>query len=390
MAEQKSTLSKKFFFFNVFSFSKKSTNSKTGKILLCLVLFLVLFGLLMVYSASFYMAEKNYNNQCFFLLKQSIGAFLGLISLFFFSHINYNNLSKFRLVFLIASIILLALVFVPGLGVENYGAKRWLNLGFFTIQPSEIAKFAFVLFASSYFASKKDSPRAFSSLLPVVFAGGSICLLIILEPNMSITMCVGFLLLFMLFVGGVSAKQFLFLLVPILIAVPVLIMLEPYRIARLVAFINPWANPKGEGYQLIQSFYSISSGGLFGVGLFSSRQKYLFLPFAESDFIFSIIAEEWGIVGSVAILLVYLGIIICGIKIALNARNRFGAYLASGITAVIGIQTILNLCVVTGLIPPTGLPLPFISFGSTSLVVFLSAIGVLLNISKQSEMLGTI
>ena len=344
----------------------------------------------MVYSASFYMAKKNLNNEFFYLFKQSIGAVLGLFFLFFFSNLNYNKLSRFSLIFLIVSIILLCLVFVPFLGVENYGAKRWLNLGAFTIQPSELAKFAFVLFASSNFSSRNDSPRTLASLLPVILAGGVICFLIILEPNMSITMCVGFLLLFMLFVGGVTKRQFLFLLVPVLFAVPLLIVLEPYRISRLVAFINPWANPKGEGYQLIQSFYSISSGGLFGVGLFASRQKYLFLPFAESDFIFSIIAEEWGIVGSIAILLVYAGIVFCGIKIALHAKNRFGAYLASGITAVIAIQTLLNIAVVTGSIPPTGLPLPFISFGSTSLVVFLSAIGILLNISKQSEMLGTI
>ncbi len=359
--------------------------SKCGWILVNVVLFLSLFGVLMVYSASFYYAKRHYNNEFFFLTKQIIGFILGTCAMFLFSRVDYNRLKSFGIVALIVGYILLALVFVPGIGVENYGAKRWIKLPGFTIQSSEIAKFCFVIFASSYLSKHSENIKNFKTIFPVVASGVGMCLLIILEPNMSITMCVGIVMLIMLFVGGISFKHMALLSIPALALVPVLIIIEPYRLLRLLAFINPWASPKGEGYQLIQSFFAVCGGGLIGTGLFSSRQKYLFLPFAESDFIFSIIAEEWGFLGCLVILLCYFVVIACGVKIALNSQNRFGCYLASGITAIIGVQTMLNVAVVTGLIPPTGLPLPFISAGSTSIVVFMSAIGILLNISKQSR-----
>lgn len=359
--------------------------SKISVVLFVLTIILVLFGVLMVYSASFYSAERNYNNPYFFLTKQVFGFVLGLVCMVLLSKFNYNRLQKFSLVLFIVSIVLLLLVFIPGIGVENYGARRWIRLPGFTIQPSEIAKFAFVLFAATHLSKKSDSVKTFRGILPVLIAGGSLCLLIITEPNMSITICVGVVVFIMLFIGGLSKKQFFCLFVPALCLVPLLIIIEPYRMARLMAFINPWASPKGEGYQLIQSFFSISSGGLFGVGLFNSRQKYLFLPFAESDFIFSIIAEELGLVGAVIILFIYFIVVVCGIKIAINAKNKFGCYLATGITSIIAVQTLLNIAVVSGVVPPTGLPLPFISSGSTSIVVFMSAIGVLLNINKQNS-----
>ena len=270
-------------------FSFKTSNSRPGIIILCITIFLVLFGILMVYSASYYYCERTYNNKFFYLIKQAIGFVIGLFFMLFLRHFDYNKLRKFGLISMLVSVILLLLVFIPGIGVENYGARRWINLPGFTLQPSEIAKFSFVLFASIYLSNNYKEVKSFKKLLPVLFGGGLLCLLIILEPNMSITMCVGLVLLFMLFIGGASFKHFLVLDVPLLIIVPVLIIIEPYRLDRLLAFINPWASPQGEGYQLIQSFFSISNGGLFGVGLFNSRQKYLFLPFAESDFIFAVI-----------------------------------------------------------------------------------------------------
>ena len=368
-----------------FDFLTLKNNSKEGKIIFFVTIFLVLFGVVMVYSASYYFARRTYNNQYFYLIKQLIGFILGFFFLNVLRNIDYNKLKKFGLISVIVSAILLILVFIPGLGVENYGARRWINLPGFTLQPSEIAKFSFVLFASQYLSKNYKEIKNFKNLLPILIAGTIFCLLIILEPNMSITMCVGLIMLFMLFVGGISFKHFLLFCIPIIILVPILIIIEPYRLDRLLAFINPWANPQGEGYQLIQSFFSISNGGLFGVGLFNSRQKYLFLPFAESDFIFAVIGEEFGLVGCLLLLSIYFVLIVCGIKIAIKSKNRFGAYLASGIIGVIAIQTTINIAVVTGLIPPTGLPLPFISMGSTSIVVFMSAIGVLLNIDKQNN-----
>ena len=179
-------------------------------------------------------------------------------------------------------------------------------------------------------------------------------------------------------------QQIKYIIVAIALVI-LLIVIEPYRFDRLIAFINPWANPKEEGYQLIQSLYSLGAGGLFGVGLFNSRQKYLFLPFAESDFIFAIIGEELGFVGAILVLSVYVVIIAIGIKIALNARDRLGAYLASGIVAVIAVQLLINIAVVTGSIPPTGIPMPFISAGGTSLSVFMGAIGILCNVGKVGK-----
>ena len=259
----------------------------------------------------------------------------------------------------------------------------WVGVGPLTIQSSEVAKFGFVIFASCYMSKNYAKMKTFWGLIPVIASGGIICLLILLEPNLSVTLCVGMVLICMLFVGGITWKHFLIIAIPALCLVPVLIIIEPYRLQRLMAFINPWANPQEEGFQLIQSLYSLGSGGLFGVGLFNSRQKYLFLPFSESDFIFSIIGEELGFVGCAAVCIVYILLIYEGIKIAYNAKDRLGGYLASGITALISAQLLINIAVVTGSIPPTGIPLPFISAGGTSLMVFMGAIGVLVNIANN-------
>ena len=251
-------------------------------------------------------------------------------------------------------------------------------------QQDGFAKFALVLFCASYLSENYKNIKSFKSLLLPLCAGGLICLLVILEPNMSVTMCLGLTLIAMLIIGGISKKHFLMLSVPALALVPTLIVIEPYRMKRLMAFIDPWANPKGEGFQLIQSLYALGNGGIFGVGLFNSRQKYLFLPFSESDFIFSIIGEELGLFGACIIILAFVALVACLIKIAINAADRFGALLVAGMACLISIQVAINIAVVTGSIPPTGIPLPFISAGSTALVVFMSMIGVCLNVRRKS------
>ncbi|MDY5676851.1 MAG: putative lipid II flippase FtsW [Eubacteriales bacterium] len=353
--------------------------------LILLVLFLCLFGMLMIYSASSYSSDVLYGDAYHFVKKQFFGFLLGL-GLFFVTYFfDYHRYYKLRYWVLGLSVLLLALVFVPGLGITANGARRWIGFGGINLQSSEVAKFGFVIFTACYLSKNFVKTKTFSGILPILLAGGIICLLVMLEPNMSVTMCIGLVMISMLVVGGISFRHFVILSIPALTLVVVLIVIEPYRFDRLIAFINPWANPKEEGYQLIQSLYSLGSGGLFGVGLFNSRQKYLFLPFAESDFIFAIIGEELGFVGATLVILVYLAIIAIGIKIAYNAKDRLGAYLASGITFVIAIQLLINIAVVTGSIPPTGLPLPFISAGSTSLLVFMSAIGVVLNVDRQSR-----
>lgn len=345
---------------------------------------LVIFGCVMVYSASKYSANVQYGNQFFYLKKQVIGVVLGFIGLVACSFLNHHIYKKFYWIFYLVGLVCLILVFIPGLGRTSYGATRWIGFGGLTIQPSEIAKFCLVFFLSGYLADG-DKLSKLKHILITLSLGGVYCVLIMLEPNMSITMCVAFTLIFMLFVGGLRLKVFGIMIVPAIALVAVLILMEPYRLSRLVAFINPWKNPLDEGYQLIQSLYAIGSGGVWGVGLFNSRQAELFLPFSESDFIFSIIAEELGFVGCVLLMIVFLTLIINIFKVGMKAENKFSAFLCFGIGAVIAIQVILNIAVVTGSIPPTGLPLPFISAGSTSLLVFMSAIGVVLNVDRQSR-----
>ena len=348
-----------------------------------IVVLLASFGCLMVYSASFYSAEYHYGNKYFFLFKQIMGVVLGIFAMIFFTFFDYHYLKKLKWWIIAFTLVLLALVFVPGIGMESYGAKRWISVFGFSIQPSEIAKFSLVIFIASYMSDNHEKVKTFKGLLPVLIVGGIICVLVMIEPSMSVTMCIAFVTLFMLIIGGMSKKHTLMFSIPAAALVPVLIIVEPYRLKRLMAFIDPWASPQGEGFQLIQSLYSLGDGGLFGVGIFNSRQKYLFLPFAESDFILSIIGEEIGFLGLTIFLMIYLFLTYKLIKIGLRAKDRFGTMLACGVAFIISVQTLLNVAVVTGSIPPTGLPLPFISSGGTSVMVFMGAIGICLNVLRQ-------
>lgn len=360
------------------------TRRKGDFSLLFSVILLSVIGTVFIYSASRYSALSTYNDSLYFVKKQIIGILLGIAAMVFTSFYNYNRLKKFTIPVSIIAVVLLCLVFVPGIGVENYGAKRWIGFGGFTLQPSEIAKFALILFTASYVSSNPDKIKTFVGILPVLVFGGIICLLIILEPNMSITICTVLLMFGLLFAAGMKIKHFAFLIIPAFLGGVALIFLEPYRINRLLAFIDPWSNPKGEGYQLLQSLYALGSGGWFGVGLFNSRQKYAFLPFAESDFILSVIGEEIGFVGIIFFFALLIFIIVKGIMIASKAENVFGFMLATGITLIFGIQVIINALVVTGSIPPTGLPLPLVSSGNTSIIIFMAEMGVLFNISKKT------
>lgn len=346
------------------------------------------FGVLMVYSASYYSAQQQTGDAFFYMKKQLAGLVLGGIAMAVMALFPYRKLKKLKWPALIVSLVLLAAVFVPGLGVENYGATRWIGIGPITIQPSEISKYGFVLFASAYASEKPERMQRFVGMLPVLGAGGAVCVLIILEPNMSVTMCTGMIMLAMLFLSGVKMRHLLVILLPIAAAVPVLIIMEPYRLQRLYAFLDPWSSPQGEGYQLIQSLYALGNGGWFGTGLFRSVQKYRYLPFAESDFILSVIGEEFGFVGIVLLFCAFGLLIYFGIRAAAKSRDMFGFLMASGITAAIAVQTVINALVVSGSIPPTGLPLPLISAGNTSLVFTMAALGVLFNISKSEPLKG--
>lgn len=366
---------------------KKKANKPVGDIwVLIITAALAAFGVVAIYSASGYVAKTQYGDAWYFVKKQAVGFVLGLAAMLFCGRMNADVLKNktVRYIALIAPMVLLLLVFVPGLGQSKYGATRWIGIGGVTIQPSELAKYGLVIFSAGYMSENMAKMRTFQGVLPVLAAGGVICVLIIIEPNMSVTMCVGLLLLGLLFLGGMRIKHFMLIFIPALLAVPLLIIAEPYRLSRLSAFLDPWENPRGEGYQLIQSLYALGNGGWFGTGLFKSRQKYRFLPFAESDFILSIIGEELGFVGIVLLFSVSTFLVLRGVKIAKNADDFFSFLTASGITLVYGIQTVINALVVSGSIPPTGLPLPLISSGNTSLIITMASMGVLYAISVKN------
>ena len=350
--------------------------------ILVLTALLAAFGVLMVYSASSYTALQQTGDAFFYMKKQLLGFVLGGAAMAGAAFFPYERLRKLKWAALGLSLALLALVLVPGLGVENYGATRWLGLGPVTVQPSEIAKYGFVLFAAAWAAEDPPRMRTFRGILPVLGAGAGICALILAEPNLSVTLCVGILLLVMLFLGGAKAGHFLVILLPLAAAVPVLVIAEPYRLQRLYAFLDPWSAPQGEGYQLIQSLYALGNGGWLGTGLFNSVQKYRYLPFAESDFILAVIGEEFGFLGIVLFFCASGLLIAFGVRAAARSRDRFGFLLAAGITAVYAVQTVLNALVVGGAVPPTGLPLPLISAGNTSLIVTMASMGVLYSVSR--------
>ena len=353
------------------------------------VVVLSLFGLAMVYSASSYNAGIYFNNPYHFLTRQTIGFVLGVIVLTVVYRIDYRILKQYHWWVAGFAMFILLLVFIPGIGVTQLGASRWIGVGGFTIQPSEMAKFCFVIFAAAVLSKTEFAASKWRSVLTVLAVGGILCGLILAEPNLSITLCLAGTMFIMLFLCGARLKHLGIVAAPALVALPVLLISEPYRIRRLVAFIDPWATPKAEGFQLIQSLFSLGNGGLFGLGYGNSTQKYMFLPFSESDFIFSIIGEEFGLIGTLTFIAV-LGFLIYSIfKVGINCRDRFGKFLCYGIATVIFVQSIINLAVVTGSIPPTGLPLPFISFGGTSLAVFLGAIGIVLNVHRNNIKVNT-
>ena len=350
--------------------------------LLFSVILLSFIGLVFVYSASKYSSQTSYGDKFYVAKKHAIGLLLGYGAMMCGAFLDYRKYKKIGVIAIIVAMLLLVLVFTP-LGYSNYGATRWIKIGGVTIQPSELAKLCYIIFVATYFDKKPIRTKSFLGVLPVVLVGATICVCIILEPNMSITVCFGLLMLALLFVAGMKITHFLIILAPIIACIPLLIIAEPYRLNRLSAFLNPWASPKGEGYQLIQSLYALGSGGWFGVGLFNSRQKFRFLPFSESDFILAVIGEEIGFVGLIALFTLIVFIVIRGIKIAVKSKDYFGFLVAVGISAIMGIQSLVNALVVTGSIPPTGLPLPLVSAGNTSLITFLFAYGVMFNISRR-------
>jgi cell division protein FtsW len=358
--------------------------------LLITVLILLAIGVAMVFSASSISAQMKFGDQYYYLKSQGGYAILGIAVMLFLSRFNYNILGKLAPMIVVISLVLLLLVFVPGIGLTRNGATRWIDLGVTSMQPSEFAKFALVLFMAKSISNKKDKIRTFTQgVLPYIILMGIYCFLIVLEPNKSMAMIFVLITFTLLFSAGARVGHLAVWGLPLIPAAGYIIMKEQYSLNRITGYLNPWADPLKTGYQAIQSLLALGSGGIFGLGLGNSRQKFFYIPEPQNDFIFSVIGEELGFIGTATIIILFLLLVWRGIRIAMQSPDSFGCLLATGIVSMVGIQVALNIAVATVSIPTTGVSLPFISSGGTSLLFIMANMGILLNISRHIKTTGS-
>ena len=344
------------------------------------VLALVSIGVVMVYSASAIMAADRFHDPGHFLKKQGVWAGLGMIALFAGLCFDYRRLQRLVAPLLVLSFALLVLVLVPPFGQEINGTRRWLRLGPVSFQPVELAKLSLLLYLASFLARRGEVVESFArGLLPLLLMAGAMAGLTMLQPDMGNAVVLIVLTLALAYLGGARPAHMGLIAGAALPLAAVAIAMKPYRLRRVAAFLNPWNDPQNSGFQIIQSFLALGSGGWLGRGLGESKQKLFYLPESHTDFIFAIIGEELGAMGALVVVGLWRGL-----RIGLRAPEPFGAYLALGLTIMLATQTLVNLGVVTGLLPTKGLPLPFISFGGSALTMTLFSTGILLNISQHT------
>jgi cell division protein FtsW len=347
------------------------------------MLVLVGIGIVMVYSASSAIAIKKYGNDLYFLIKQSAIALLGLIAMMIFRKIPYEFYRKYAYLFFVVAIGLLVVVKFTGLGIKVNGAKRWMLIAGFRFQPSEFARIALVIFMSYSLTKKHDHIRSFFiGFVPHVFFLGIFAGLIALQPDFGSVVILAAITWVMMFVAGVRVIYLVASVGALLPFAYVYMMSAAYRTERWLAFLHPWEHASDQAYQIVHSLMAFGTGGIWGTGVGKGLQKLFYLPEPHTDFIFSVIGEELGLVGVLCVLFLYLLILWSGLSIAKNTYDLFGSYLAMGITAAIGLQVCINLGVSLGLVPTKGLPLPFLSYGGTSLLVSMISIGILMNIGS--------
>lgn len=353
-------------------------------VLFITVLLLVFIGIMMVFSSSYYYTMTKYDNKFFYFKKDLMFAAVGIVFMMVFAVFDYRRLRKFSVPLIIASIIALGLIFTK-LGVRVNGSRRWLDIGF-NFMPSEFAKLSIIIFCANSMSNYQKYIKNFIyGILPYFGLLGVFGILIMLQPNFSTFLTITLIVFAMLFVAGMKVSHLLGLGALGVAGAYALAMSAEYRMKRMLSFLDPFANPLGDGYQVVQSFFALGSGGVFGVGVGQSTQNKLYIPEPQNDFIFATLGEELGFIGAVLVLILFLIVIYRGIKIAINCPELFGTLLATGITAMIAVQVMVNISVTTSLVPVTGVPLPFISYGGTYMLVSLSAMGILLNISKHQE-----
>ncbi|MEH7387549.1 stage V sporulation protein E [Bacillus sp. JJ1521] len=355
-------------------------------ILIITTLTLLAVGLIMVYSASAIWATYKFDDSFFFAKRQLLFASVGVIAMFFIMNVDYWTWRTWAKVLIIICFVLLVAVLIPGIGMERNGSRSWIGVGAFSIQPSEFMKLAMIAFLAKFLSENQKKITSFKkglmpSLSLVFLAFG----MIMIQPDLGTgTVMVGTCIV-MIYVAGARISHFVGLGLIGVAGFVGLILSAPYRIKRITSFLDPWEDPLGTGFQIIQSLYAIGPGGLFGLGLGQSRQKFFYLPEPQTDFIFAILAEELGFIGGSFVIILFSILLWRGVRIALGAPDLYGSFLGIGIIGMIAIQVIINIGVVTGLMPVTGITLPFLSYGGSSLTLMLMAIGVLLNISRYSR-----
>lgn len=366
--------------------SKQKTKYAPDMLLTFSILALLIVGVVMVYSASAVWADYKFGDTFYFAKRQLLFAVTGIIAMFFIMNIPYLTWKRYAKPILFICFLLLIAVLIPGVGMVRGGARSWIGVGAFSIQPAEFMKLGLIIFLATYLASNQKYITSFKkgflpSLLLVFVAFG----LIMLQPDLGTGMVLVLTCLVMIFVAGARISHFVGLGVLGVIGFLGLIISAPYRINRITAFLNPWEDPLGNGFQIIQSLYAIGPGGLMGMGLGQSLQKFFYLPEPHNDFIFAILAEELGFIGGTFVLLLFLVLLWRGIRISLAAPDTYGSLLGLGIIGMISLQVMINISVVIGLIPVTGITLPFLSYGGSSLTLTLCSIGIVLNISRYAR-----
>jgi len=347
---------------------------------------LIIFGLIMIYSSSSIWALYKFSDSFKYVKQQALFAFIGIVLVYIVSKINYKFYYDNATTIFLICVFLLVLVLIPGIGSVRNGSRSWFGIGSFGIQPSEFAKLSLIILTSKYLSKSnkfvKDIKKGVFPILGILFL---IFGLIMLQPDFGTGMIIVVSIIAMLFVAGVNIKFFLGLGAIGVVGIIVLIAIAPYRMDRITSFIDPWSDPLGTGFQIIQSLYAIGPGGLLGMGFLKSRQKQFYLPEPQTDFIFSIISEEFGVLGVVIVVGLFLTLLYLGIKISINSNDNFAKLLAFGMIFQMLIQAAMNLMVVIGLIPVTGVTLPFLSYGGSSLLISMISIGILLNISRYCK-----
>jgi cell division protein FtsW len=364
----------------------RATSISGFTLLLAVVIVLTLIGLVMVLSASSVMAYHHYGSPWLFLQRQIVWALLGAVALVVGVKVDYRHWRKWAKVVTVLSFVGLVAVLVPGVGITVNGSSRWLGYGQLRVQPSEIAKLGLLLFSADLLARRERFLGNWhAGLLPVMLLFGCGAALMMKQPDLGTTIVTGAVVFAVLFVSGVRLKHFATAATIATVGATVLAFSESYRRNRILAFLHPMADPSGNGYQIVQSLVGVSSGGLLGVGLGASRAKWGFLPHAHTDFIFAIIGEELGLVGATVVVALFVTFGVIGVRTSMRAPDRFGSLLAIGITAWVLVQAMVNIGAVIGVLPVTGIPLPFVSFGGSSLLVTMGATGMLLNVARQAK-----